>query len=64
MKYEERDMEYAGGDKFLSSPVVCSKDGLYPFSYLQDGTVLKTPEEACHPQTQDQASENSMPDSL
>lgn len=51
---------------FLSSPVAwlqsSTPEGTY--SYPQDDTILKTPEAACHPQTEDQASESSMPDRL
>jgi hypothetical protein len=62
-------MEHAGGGKLSLFPCglvkkLCSRDGLHPYSYLQDDTVLKTPEEACHLQTQGQASESSMPDRL
>lgn len=60
------DMECARGSKHSLFPCglvtkLCSRDGLYPYSYLQDDTVLKTPEEACYPQTQNQASKSSMP---
>lgn len=69
MKYEQWDLEHAGGGKLSLLPCglvtkLCSRDGPYPYSYPQDETVLKTPEAACHPQTEDQASKSSMPDRL